>query len=69
MNDTTCSTLKTIRLKYKKTQQELANIMGVHVNSYYLYETEQIEMPVSKAKKLAEYLKIDWWTLYENEED
>lgn len=47
------------------TQEQFANIMDCHINSYYLYETGRVEMPVSKAKKLAEYFDIDWWILYE----
>lgn len=64
--DTTYSRLRELRKENNLSQMEMAKIMDCHVNSIYLYESGQVEMPVSKAKKLAKYLKIDWWMLYED---
>lgn len=65
MKGTTYSGIKKFRKSKKMTQSEMANIMECHINSYYLYETGQIEMPVSRAKKVAKHFDVDWWTLYE----
>lgn len=65
MKNTTCSRLKKFRKMNNMTQVELAEIIGVHVNTYQLYETNKLDFPVRHAKKLVKFYKIDWWTLYE----
>lgn len=63
--NTRYSSLGKFRKKHEKTKQEMANIMCCHINTYYMYENGQLELPVSKASLLAKELKIDWWLLYE----
>lgn len=66
MKDTTYSGIRKFRRSKSMTQLEMAKIMECHINSYYLYESGKVEMPVSKAKKVAKYFDINWWTLYED---
>lgn len=66
MECTRYSCIREFRRSKSMTQLEMARIMECHINSYYLYESGKVEMPVSKAKKVAKYFDIDWWTLYED---
>lgn len=66
MRYTAYSGIREFRRSKSMTQLEMASIMECHINSYYLYETGKVEMPVSKAKKVAMYFDIDRWTLYED---
>lgn len=66
MKNTICSRLKEFRNKNYKTQVEFAEIIGVHVNTYQLYETNKLDLPVKYAKKLGKYFGVDWWLLYED---
>lgn len=66
MRNTTCSRLKVFRKNKYKTQVELAKIIGVHVNTYQLYESGKLDLPVKYAKTLGEYFGVDWWLLYED---
>lgn len=61
----TCSRLKDLRIQNNKTQKEMGEILGTSANMYQKYEYGQVELPVRHAKKLGEYFKFDWWTLYE----
>ena len=64
--NTTCSRLRDLRLKNKKTQKEIGEILGTSTNMYQKYEYGQVELPVRHAKKLGEYFKFNWWELYED---
>lgn len=57
--------LKQFRRQKYRNQKGFADIMGVHVNSYRRFETNESELPVSCAKKLGDYFKINWWELYD----
>lgn len=59
--------LKQFRKQKYRTQEGFANIMGVHVNSYRRFENNESELPVSCAKKLGDYFKVNWWEFYEEE--
>lgn len=59
--------LKQFRKQKYRTQEGFANIMGVHVNSYRRFESNESELPVTCAKKLGDYFEINWWELYEDE--
>lgn len=64
--NTICSSLRELRIKNKKTQKEMGDILGTSANMYQKYEYKQVELPVRHAKKLGEYFKFDWWLLYED---
>lgn len=52
--------LKNLRIKYNKTQQELAEVLGYKGKSgYSMLENGRVELTISKAKILSEYYKID----------
>lgn len=63
---TTSSMLRNLRLKNKKTQKEIGEILGTSTNMYQKYEYGQVELPVRHAKKLGHYFKFNWWELYED---
>lgn len=67
MKSTICSGLRKFRVENGKTQREMAEVLGIRINSYQRYEYEMLELPVRHAKKLGEYFKFDWWLLYESE--
>ena len=61
--------LKEIRLSMKMSQDELAKKVGVNNRTISAYETGVRELPVKIAKKIGEVLEIDWWLLYEDDEE
>ncbi|WP_099321142.1 helix-turn-helix domain-containing protein [Anaerococcus sp. Marseille-P3625] len=64
--NTTYSRIRDLRLKNKKTQKEIGEILGTSANMYQKYEYGQVELPVRHAKKLGKYFKFNWWELYED---
>ena len=58
-------TLREVRLKHQKTQEEVANFLGVQQNTYSQIETGKRSLSVVNAKKLGEFYKINWWLFYE----
>lgn len=54
--------LKMLRLELKKTQQDLADYLGVRRSTYGEYERGKIVPPYDKIEKLAIYYKVsvDW---------
>ena len=58
-------TLREVRLKHQKTQEEVANFLGVQQNTYSQIETGKRSLSVVNAKKLGELYKINWWLFYE----
>lgn len=52
--------LKKLRKKSKKTQAEIAQVLGYSSKSgYSMLESGKVELTISKAKILAEYYKVD----------
>ena len=45
--------LKETRLKNKKTQQEMANLLGIGLTTYHQYESSDRDVPYKIAKKIA----------------
>lgn len=54
--------LKMLRLENKKTQQDLADFLGVRRSTYGEYERNKIMPPYDKLEKLAGYfgVTVDW---------
>lgn len=54
--------LKMLRLEKKKTQQELADVLGVRRSTYGEYERAKITPPYDKIERLAGYfgVSVDW---------
>lgn len=65
----TTNNLKKYRTKNSSSQEFFADIMGVHMNTYRRFENNETELPVRHAMTMAEYLKINWWELYNNNND
>ncbi len=59
--------LKKLRNKYKLSQKEMGEIIGVNDRAIGNYERGIRSLPVEKAKKIGEYFKFNWWELYEDE--
>lgn len=57
-------TLKQARLLREKTQDELANLLGIHVQTYRKLEENPDEVTVGQAKKLAEELGFSYDTIF-----
>lgn len=57
--------LKKLRKEHKKTQKEIAEILGISQNGYSYIENGDRKLSVDNAKLLAEVYQIDWWKLYE----
>lgn len=52
--------LKKLRLENNKTQEEIAKILGYSSKSgYSMLENGNVELTISKVKKLATFYKID----------
>ena len=62
----TTNNLRKYRINNSSSQENFANIMGVHINTYRRFESNETELPVRHAMTIAEYLKINWWELYNN---
>lgn len=54
--------LKMLRLEQKKTQQDLADVLGVRRSTYGEYERSKIVPPYDKIEKLANFfgVSVDW---------
>lgn len=51
-------TLRGARLSREFTQEQMADLCGVHVNTYIAWEKEPSKIPVSKAIKICSELKM-----------
>lgn len=61
--------LKVIRQKRMRTQQQVADLVGITVRYYqYIEKGEQIPH-VSTAKKIAELLGFDWTLFFKEGDD
>ena len=58
--------LKKLRNKYKLSQKEMGEIIGVNDRAIGNYERGIRSLPVEKAKKIGEYFQVNWWELYED---
>lgn len=47
------------------TQVEFAKKVGISHRALVNYMNKRREIPVSTAKKMGEFLEINWWELYE----
>ena len=65
----TTNNLKKYRTKNSSSQEFFADIMGVHMNTYRRFENNETELPVRHAMTMAEYLNINWWELYNNDNE
>jgi transcriptional regulator with XRE-family HTH domain len=52
------ATLKELRLKKNKTQQDVANYLGITRAAYSHFENSRNEPDISTLKKLAEYFEV-----------
>lgn len=52
-------TIKEIRLAKEISKESMANICGVHVNTYTNWEEHQEKIPVGKMLKICEVLNTD----------
>ena len=59
--------LKDLIFKNGFSQREIAEKVGVSLKTLNSYVCLRTEMPVSKAKKIAEILEVNWWELYERD--
>ncbi len=66
---TTAERIKIMRKKLKLTKKALAELIGVHESSISKYESGNVEIPISKIKKLAKVLDVSevWLLCLENE--
>lgn len=66
---TTAERIKIMRKKLKLTKKALAELIGVHESSISKYESGNVEIPISKIKKLAKVLNVSevWLLCLENE--
>jgi len=56
--------LKQHRLIKEKTQEEMANLLGVHVQTYRKLEENPEDISIKQAKKIAEYLGVPYNDIY-----
>lgn len=57
--------LKKLRKEKGLNQTELGRLVSKKQRMISKYENEEVEMPVSVAKKIGKVLEINWWELYE----
>ena len=60
--------LRKTRLAKKLSQKELADELGVTTATISRYESGERKLPVETAKRIAEILGVDWYTLFDEEE-
>ena len=59
------SELIRLRKENKLSQLKLGEMIGKKQRMISKYEREDVELPVSVAKRIAEVFDVDWWKLYE----
>lgn len=57
--------LRKLRKEKGLNQTELGKLVSKKQRMISKYENEEIELPVSVAKKIGKVLEINWWELYE----
>lgn len=60
--------LRKARLAKKLSQKELADELGVTTATISRYESGERKLPVETAKRIAEILEVDWYTLFDEKE-
>ncbi|MBQ1296511.1 MAG: helix-turn-helix transcriptional regulator [Clostridiales bacterium] len=61
-------TMKVARVGAGLTQQEVADKLGVHVQTYTKYEAHNGEMPLKIAKRFADIVGVDFADIFLTEE-
>jgi DNA-binding XRE family transcriptional regulator len=56
--------LKELRERAGLNRRDLAKLIGVTPTMISFYETGFRKPKISTAKKMAKYLKCDWWEIY-----
>lgn len=51
--------LKILRRKHNKTQEQMAELLGIGISTYNQYENSERDIPLEKAKSIAEIFKVD----------
>lgn len=54
-----------LRKENRLSQLKLGEMIGKKQRMISKYEREDVELPVSVAKRIAEVFDVDWWKLYE----
>ena len=54
-----------LRKENKLSQLKLGEMIGKKQRMISKYEREDVELPVSVAKRIAKVFDVDWWKLYE----
>ena len=57
-------TLKQARLLREKTQEHMANLLGIHVQTYRKLEENPDEVTIGQAKLLSEDLRFSYDTIF-----
>ena len=60
--------LRKARLAKKLSQKELADELGVTTATISRYESGERKLPLETAKRIAEILEVDWYTLFDEKE-
>ena len=60
--------LRKARLAKKLSQKELADELGVTTATISRYESGERKLPVEVAKRIAELLDVNWYSLFDEEE-
>lgn len=58
-----------IKIRGKRSQQEIADLCGISQNFYSCLETGERQPSVKTAKKIASVLGFDWTLFFQDEED
>lgn len=57
--------LTSIRLEKGLTQKNICDQTGIDQRTYSTYETGRRNMPIEKAKLIAEVIGVKWYELYD----
>ena len=60
--------LREIRVARHLSQKDIADKLNVTSATISRYESGERKLPVETAKRIAEVLKVDWYSLFDNEE-
>lgn len=51
--------LKKVRLSQNRTQEQMAELMGIGISTYNQYENSERNIPLDTATKIADILNVD----------
>jgi len=60
--------LRKARIEKKLSQKELADKLNVTTATISRYESGERKLPVETAKRIAEILEVDWYALFDEED-